>query len=91
MRFGPRDRPSPEDPDDSPPPAAPVQVPHPGDIHVAGRSTSDWTPHPPPSASHPWTPHTLADTAQLLVRDRVTNARVHGAGSLGVRLIQGGT
>ncbi|MEU5987821.1 SpoIIE family protein phosphatase [Spirillospora sp. NPDC047418] len=33
----------------------------------------------------------LADTAQLLVSELVTNALVHGAGSLGVRLIKGRT
>ena len=38
-----------------------------------------------------WGLDTLTDTAQLLVSELVTNALVHGAGSLGVRLIKGGT
>ncbi|MFB4312198.1 SpoIIE family protein phosphatase [Actinomadura sp. GTD37] len=38
-----------------------------------------------------WGLDALADTAQLLVSELVTNALVHGAGSLGVRLIKGGT
>jgi len=38
-----------------------------------------------------WGLHALTDTAQLLVSELVTNALVHGAGSLGVRLIKGRT
>jgi serine phosphatase RsbU (regulator of sigma subunit) len=38
-----------------------------------------------------WGLHGLTDTAQLLVSELVTNALVHGAGSLGVRLIKGRT
>ncbi|MFA1548688.1 ATP-binding SpoIIE family protein phosphatase [Actinomadura chokoriensis] len=38
-----------------------------------------------------WSLHDLTDTAQLLVSELVTNALVHGAGSLGVRLIKGRT
>ncbi|WP_433476902.1 SpoIIE family protein phosphatase [Spirillospora sp. CA-142024] len=38
-----------------------------------------------------WGLGALTDTAQLLVSELVTNALVHGAGSLGVRLIKGRT
>ncbi|QKW33873.1 SpoIIE family protein phosphatase [Actinomadura sp. NAK00032] len=38
-----------------------------------------------------WDLHALTDTAQLLVSELVTNALVHGAGSLGVRLTKGRT
>jgi hypothetical protein len=38
-----------------------------------------------------WGLHALTDTAQLLVSELVTNALLHGAGALGVRLIKGRT
>ncbi|MEV0667508.1 ATP-binding protein [Actinomadura luteofluorescens] len=38
-----------------------------------------------------WGLHDLAETARLLVSELVTNALVHGAGSVGLRLIRGRT
>ncbi|GAA4241407.1 hypothetical protein GCM10022254_70110 [Actinomadura meridiana] len=70
MRFGPRDRPSPE-PDDPGHPeditAAPRPGPYPEDVHVAGTApedeqpTADWEPVQPPDETArdqaPWAPH----------------------------------
>ncbi|WP_372510428.1 ATP-binding protein [Actinomadura madurae] len=38
-----------------------------------------------------WGLESLTDTAQLLVSELVTNALVHGAGSLGLRMVRGRT
>ncbi|MEU9872161.1 hypothetical protein AB0C87_30450 [Actinomadura sp. NPDC048021] len=72
MRFGPRDRrtPQPEDPgpEETGPETGPRPGPYPEDVHVAGKGTapepapeeppSDWVPvQPPTEPEEPWTPH----------------------------------
>ncbi|MEU4824335.1 hypothetical protein AB0H37_20915 [Actinomadura sp. NPDC023710] len=73
MRFGPRDRRTPQPEDPGPEEAGPETTPRPGpypeDVHVAGKGTapepapeeppSDWVPvQPPPEPENePWTPH----------------------------------
>ncbi|MGI5417119.1 hypothetical protein [Actinomadura luteofluorescens] len=73
MRFGPRDRRTPQPEDPGPEEAGPETTPRPGpypeDVHVAGKGAapepapdeapSDWVPvQPPPEPENePWTPH----------------------------------